>query len=384
MGAMALLVLLAAGCEGPAPASPDPAGAKKGEAAQTKAAAEAVAELGSCKRKVTALEAELSRLERQTKGEAPAAAYRIINSHEHLMSLENLERYLPVARAAGIVSTVMVASPRFTLLGKGTEKGEPSMAANFEVLLEAAKRYPGEIIPFAGIDPADPEKLERLKRHVELGAKGAKLYSGHSSFYEKPLNDPGMEPVLAYLEQTGLPLCWHINLLQYMDEFAAVMQAHPRLNVQVPHYGVTFWKPDGIHLKKLREMLRTYPNLYIDTSLGTRQILVDGIGVMSKHTKIFVDLIKEFPERVHFGTDGVVTGNPEKNPDWWEKVIMVSRNQLERDSFNFPMGAGYSRYFHKGLDPSGNYRGLALPADILKKIYEDNPQHWLAGPRDKG
>ena len=335
-------------------------------------------------RTIRALEAEVAFLKRQLETGGTADPYAgLINAHEHLYKLKDLERYLPAARKANIVATVVVASPTFTLEGKG-EKGEPSMSKNFEdVLLVAAKDYPGEVIPFCTADPKDPDKLERLKKHVEMGAKGVKIYSGHSNFAEGPLAPPDMEPVFAFLEQTQLPINWHINLAKFMDDFEGVMKRYPKLNIMVPHYGVAFWKPDGPALSRLAALMRTHKNLLVDTSLGTREILLNGMAAIEPAREKFKAFVVEFQDQIVWGTDSVITGNAEKVPGWYAKVIAATRDHLEKDVFDTDLAAGYSKYFEKGRDGSGRYQGLALPPAVVKKLYVDNARRWLRldGPR---
>lgn len=336
---------------------------------------------------IRALEAEVAGLKREIAEGKPAQNYPgLINAHEHLYKLRDLERYLPAARRAGITATVVVASSNFTLSGTGTDKGEPGMSENFKTLLEAAKAYPGEIIPFCTIDPKDSDKLERLKRHVAEGCAGLKIYNGHSNFYDGPMAPPEMEPVFAYLEETQLPVNWHINLAKFMDEFEAVMAKHPKLNVMVPHYGVAFWKPDGPTLKRLGDLMRKHKNLIVDTSLGTREILLNGMSAIEPAREKFHAFFVEFQDQIIWGTDSVITGNPEKTPGWYSKVIWATRDHLEKDVFTTELAAGYSKYFEKGRDGEGRYQGLALPPDVLKKVYVDNARRWLRlkGPAPTG
>lgn len=333
-------------------------------------------------RLVRALEAEVASLKRRiVEGKASSHA-GLINAHEHLYRLKDLERYLPAARQAGIAATVVVASPVFTLEGKG-EQGEPGMSRNFEeVLLEAARQYPGEIIPFCTLDPTDADKLARLKRHVEQGCKGLKLYSGHSNFAAEqgPIGRPDMDPVFTYLEETRLPVNFHINLVKFMDDFEALMAKHPRLNVMVPHYGVAFWRPKEPTLGRLKALLRKYPNLYVDTSLGTREILLNGMAAMEPALADFRSFFEEFQGQIVWGTDSVITGNQEKTPGWYTKVIWATRDHLERDVFTTELAAAYSKYHQKGRDGEGRYLGLNLPPAVLQKVYIDNARRWLRLP----
>lgn len=330
-------------------------------------------------RKIKALETQVAVLQRQL-GPAHKRPEMLpaINVHEHLLYQRHLDSYLPAARAFGVEKTVIVASPRFTLFGKG-EQGEPSMSKNFDVVLKAAKAYPGEIVPFFTISPDDEDALARAKKHVAAGGKGVKLYSGHSNLHKKPLDAPELMPLYAYLEETGLPINWHINLSKWHGEFERVMDKHPKLNVMVPHLGVCFWRPEQ-HMPIMARLMRKYPNLYVDTSLGTREILIDGLYRVAEHKALFQQFFDEFQDRIVWGTDAVITGNKEKTPSWYAKVIAATRDQLEQDQFQFPLAEGYSTYFKKGRDPTGVIEGLALPEPIQKKIYRDNALNWLGRP----
>jgi predicted TIM-barrel fold metal-dependent hydrolase len=329
-------------------------------------------------RVVRALEAEVAGLKRQI-AEGKATQYTgLINAHEHLYELKHLERYLPAARQAGIVATVFVASPEFTIMGKG-DKGEPMMTDNFNAILEAKKAYPNDVIPFCTLDPKDADKLERLKRHVANGCMGLKLYSGHSNFWADhgPFDAAGMDEVYSYLEETQLPVNWHVNLAKFMDEFEAVIAKHPKMNVMVPHYGVAFWKPKEPTLERLKKVMRAHKNVLVDTSLGTREILLNGMAAMEPAIDDFRAFFQEFQDQIVWGTDSVVTGNNEKTPGWYTKVIWATRDQLEKDVFTTDLAAAYSKYYQKGRDGEGRYQGLALPPEILKKIYTDNAKRWL-------
>lgn len=331
-------------------------------------------------RDIPALKGEIARLEREIATGSrpdPYAAVGIINAHEHLRLARNIDNYLAAARRAGVSATVIVASPPYTLDGEG-EKGEPFMSDNFEdEVLAAATAHPGEIIPFCTLDPKDPDKLERLKRHVEMGAKGLKLYTGHSNFIEGPLDDPGMEPVLDYLEETGLPVLWHINLEKFYEDFARILARHPKLNVEVAHYGVTFFHAENQGFKNLISLLETYPNLLVDTSLGTREILINGMAMIEPNRALFQDLFRRFPKQILWATDSVVTGNIEKTPGWYNKVIWATRDHLEQDLFRTDLAAAFSKYYQKNRDGDGVYRGLAIPEEILRQVYHDNAMRWL-------
>ena len=329
---------------------------------------------------IAALEGKVAQLQRMVDTGTKTNQYTgLINAHEHLFKLRHLENYLPAAREAGVAATVVVASPDYTIYGKGAQ-GEPSMSKNLETLLKAAKAHPGEIIPFATIDPKDPDKLQRLKDHVAAGAKGLKIYSGHSNFWDGELARDDMEPVLAWLEETQLPVNWHINLNKFITPFEAVLTRYPKLNVMVPHYGVAFWQPKGPTMGRIGALMDKHPNFFVDTSLGTREILLDGMASIAPERESFRAFFAAHPDRVIWGTDSVITGNPEKTTTWYHKVIWATRDHLEQDTFTTDLAAAYSIYFKKGRDADGRYAGLHLSPEILQKVYVDNARRWLHLP----
>jgi predicted TIM-barrel fold metal-dependent hydrolase len=182
-----------------------------------------------------------------------------------------------------------------------------------------------------------------------------------------------MEEIYTYCDQTRLPICWHVNITKYLAEFDRVMQRHPNMVVIVPHFGVTFFQPRQQPFKDFQRLLDTYPNLYTDTSFGTRNILVSGLEAVSADVETFRAFFNKYSDRILFGTDMVITGNKEKSAEWIEAVIRACRDVLEKDSFHFYMGAKGSAYADpKANNTYGAYRGLNLPDDILRKIYETN------------
>jgi predicted TIM-barrel fold metal-dependent hydrolase len=186
-----------------------------------------------------------------------------------------------------------------------------------------------------------------------------------------------MDPIFEHLEKMGTPINWHINLAKFMDDFEGVMKKYPKLNVMIPHYGVAFWKPDGPALQRLSALMRTHKNVIVDTSLGTREILLNGMAAIEPAHEQFKAFIVEFQDQVIWGTDSVITGNPEKTPGWYSKVIWATRDHLEKDVFTTELAAAYSKYYEKGRDGEGRYQGLALPPEVLKKVYVDNARRWL-------
>ena len=294
----------------------------------------------------------------------------VVNAHDHLYKKNHLSNYFKAAEKTGVARTLFVASSGYTLLGKTGKKDEMN-DFNFREIVALAKEFPGKIIPFCTIYSGDPDKLDKIKQFVAEGAQELKLYTGHSNFYDQPLDADEMLPVYAYCEETKLPIVWHVNLQLYKNEFQNVMEQFPYLMVIVPHFGQAYWRPD-IALPWIAKLIDTYPNIYTDTSLGSRQILVDGLQRVSMHRDLFREFCNKHSDRILFGTDMVVTGNKEKTPEWMESVIRACRDMLEKDLYYFFMSARGSKYANSNAHPYGALRGLALDDKVLRKIYETN------------
>jgi len=308
----------------------------------------------------------------ETVEDAPLRPFRVVNAHEHLMERRFLPKYFQACDETGIVNTLFVASSEFTMRGSKADPRKGNAENSNEMNLAAAAN-PGRIIPFCTIHPAEPDTLEKIKTAVAGGARGLKLYTGHGNFYERPLDNPAMEPVYAYCEETQLPVCWHVNCTKYLAEFERVLKAHPRMIVICPHFGVTFFRPRSKDWQEFSRLMATYPNLYTDTSFGTREILVSGLEAVNRDPEPFREFFRKFGDRVLFGTDMVITGNKEKTTEWIAGVIRACRNVLERQSYYFDWGVKGSKYAPaSSTNVNGYYWGLALDDDTLRKVYETN------------
>ncbi len=303
--------------------------------------------------------------------------FPITNAHDHLYKLQHLDKYMKAAKKFGIDRTIFVASSEFTFLGT---KGDPKKLNDWSTreILTAAKKYPGKIIPFATLHPDDPDKVALLKSYVADGVMGLKLYTGHSNFHDRSLDVPEMDPVYAYCAETQLPVLWHVNMAKYTKELFTVLDRYPTMKVIIPHYGVGFWRPEGNVMGDVEKMLDTYPNVYVDSSFGTREILVGGLEKVSAHLEVFKDFYAKYQDRIVWGTDMVVTGNSEKTEPWVESVIRACRDVHEKDTYVFWMAAQGSKYaYGNGSNTYGVLRGLNLSDEILEKVYKTNMDRLL-------
>ncbi|MBX3180885.1 MAG: amidohydrolase family protein [Candidatus Hydrogenedentes bacterium] len=295
---------------------------------------------------------------------------RIVNAHEHIQGEENLEALLSQMDALGIGKTVLVGSPWFTF-ALYERAGFTRYDENNAALVAMAQAHPDRLEAWPTLNPTDPDKLEKLKALVAEGATGLKLYLGHgyttrqNTYIFRPvaMDDPGMMPVYAYLAEQHLPVCLHVNPAKpgFLDEFVAVLTRYPDLKVNTPHYFLS-----SMAHSRLREMLRTFPNMYVDISFGHDDYLKTGLDRVSKNPAGFRALFEEFPDRFIFGTDYVITSLRPQPLAWYRTRTAAYLDMLSRDQYTTE------------LLPGRTLRGLALPAPLLENILYRNYERFRA------
>ena len=286
----------------------------------------------------------------------PNSPYAIINVHEHIQSPAEAPKFLDAMKASGLAHTVFVGSPKATIVGTG---GFTEYDDNNAKILTIARSDPAHFTAFITLNPRDPDKLRKLEGYLRAGAKGVKLYSGHTNFYDLPLTDPDMEPVYAYLERHHIPVLWHVHLGKFGGEFSAVMARHPHLIVIIPHLGLS-----SIRLERLETLLDRYPTLYTDLSFGYDPFLIAALKRISGNPAKYQNFVHRYHDRVLFGTDMVVTKHKRKTVEWLSSVMQCYRHMLETADYSCGL-------VDKPL------RGLALEEQTLREIYEINPRRML-------
>ncbi len=293
--------------------------------------------------------------------EAGLGFLKIMNAHEHVISGAAALRYAAEAGKEKITRTVLLGSPEATLV-PGQTGFRHTDENNLEVL-ELAARFPAQFIAVPTLDPADPAKLEKLKDYVHLGAHGLKLYGGHQFFHQTALNDAGMDEVYRYCEAHRLPVVMHVNTGLYLEEFEQVLRAHPSLPVVCPHFCLSV-----SNLERLERLMKTYPNLYLDTSFGFIDFLKEAMVRITLQSAQFRDFVTRYQDRILFGTDLVVTNEAYKTPAWMASMLRAYRSMLEQKEYSFQEIPGMV------------LRGLNLDWPVLKKIYSENGKKLFDAP----
>jgi predicted TIM-barrel fold metal-dependent hydrolase len=278
--------------------------------------------------------------------------FRRISTHEHYRAGASIDVYLRVARELGIEKTIFVP----TGLGPDNRGYQENMAE----LLEVQRRHPDRVVAFATIDEADPNAAAVLEAAVARGARGLKLIGGHPHFYDEHLDSPNMYRVYRVVQRHHLPILVHASLSKIPEQRAQlerVLDDFPDVTVIAAHYA-----EEAPHLEAADELFAAHPNLLMDLSMGG--------GLKRYESQIeadpgaFRDFILRHPDRLLWGTDVILTR------DTTEAFL---RRRITKDFAILEQPF----YVDDDLAPGRVRPGLHLPANVLEKIYLDNPRRLL-------
>ncbi|NLL61396.1 MAG: amidohydrolase family protein [Candidatus Atribacteria bacterium] len=300
--------------------------------------------------------------------------FNIINGHEHVQNMDCLPLLRQAMKDCQIKKMVLLGTPYFTFFMK-PQYGFTGYEENNDFIVELSRNYPDEFAALVTLDPRDANKLEGLKKSIENGADGVKLYNGHGTFYDSffktSLVDPGMMEIYAYCEQENIPILYHINSGRFSTEFEHILQEFPELIIVAPHFMLS-----TNNLTRLDRFMKEYPQLYLDISFGHPDFLVAGFGRISNNYSSFQDFILTYRERIIYGTDLVVTTYQAKNRAYIGDVHLAYMDLLEKKEYILPVSIYnmMTKEARKNIDPNRVYHGLNLDAETLRMIYHDNAE----------
>lgn len=272
------------------------------------------------------------------------------------------------------------------------------------------KQYPEQVAwatTFHLSNWGEPDWLEQalamIRHGFENGAVGVKVWKDIGMVLRDPdgsfvmIDDPRFDPIFEYVAQQGKTLIAHIgeprncwlpldsmtvnNDRLYFEEYP---QYHAYLHPEIPHY----WK----HIEARDNVLRKHPNIrLVGCHLASVEFDVDE---MAKRFDMFPNLAVDMSARVcHFQVQ-----DREKVREFMIKYqdhllygtdLGAGREYMQSsiDSTITRIGETYDkdfRYFATDeemevWEVNGKFRGLALPADVLRKIFRDNTLKWYPG-----
>ncbi len=136
-----------------------------------------------------------------------------------------------------------------------------------EQVLAFCAAVPDFYLPFASIHPdLDPEPTTLLRRYIELGARGLKLYPSYQFFYP---DDDRVYPIYDVCQSAGIPLLVHVGSsvipgtrldFCHPRHLEPVARDFPGLPVVMAHGGRGHW------YEECARLTAELPNVYIDVT----------------------------------------------------------------------------------------------------------------------
>ena len=313
----------------------------------------------------------------------PKAKYPFIDVHNHQdrdISAEEARKLVGDMDRIGLKVMVNLSGGQGPELVKG--------------LANLAGRYPGRFVVFANLDfkgISEPGWGERaaaqLAQDVKNGARGLKIFKNlgmtvmDGEGKRVPVDDPRIDPVWDKAGELGIPVLIHtaephpffepqdkynerwLELKQFpqrarppekfppfeqlMTEQHHMFEKHPKTKYIDAHLG---WL--GGDLARLGKLFDRLPNVY--TEIGA--VLAE----LGRQPRFAHDWFVKYQDRVLFGKDS-----------WAADEYLVYFRVLETDD-------EYFDYYRKRHAFWKMY-GLALPDDVLKKIYYKNALRVVPG-----
>lgn len=265
--------------------------------------------------------------------------------------------------------------------------------------------HPGRCYVFGGLDISPlfyaPQSCGDhfagyVDRLIEMGCDGVKMIEGKPEMRKTlpipPFDSPAYTPYWEKLEETGLPLIFHVNdpeefwnaekvpdwasqqgwfygdgtyinnEAQY-SEVLNVLQRHPGLKVIFAHFFFL-----SAQLDRLAGYLDRFPGMHIDLTPGIE--MYHNFARSPEKTR---DFFLRYQDRILYGTDigakallsppgGMI------EPDESRVRVDLVRSFLEKEgAFQLDTAPGY--LFGKF---GGSFQGIHLPDAVLEKIYHQN------------
>jgi predicted TIM-barrel fold metal-dependent hydrolase len=236
-----------------------------------------------------------------------------------------------------------------------------------DLIKQVEEKYQGRFLPTINdYKIADGLRFspEELAEWQSKGVVGYKIWVGVSPAIDNPAN----EPTFIKMEQIGM-ICTSIHISQpyprnckdpvkYWESINAwerVLDRHPKLVAVCAHMMDIFYSNE--QLDYLQYFLETYPNVYLDLAARLKDFY------SMDHEKLRNFIIK-YSDRILFGTD--ISNQPQKGKN---QEVAASYDRcfkiLETD------GVFTSEFFNPELKGK-TIQGIALPVDVLEKIYYKN------------
>jgi predicted TIM-barrel fold metal-dependent hydrolase len=182
---------------------------------------------------------------------------------------------------------------------------KPGMARGLNSFMaEVCGRHPG-VCGLATVLPGEPEAGAIVEEGFAMGLGGVKLHCHVQCFAPDAAE---VTPVYERCAEAGLPLVLHAgrepkspgyacdpHQLCMVERVEAVLRAHPRLKLVVPHLGLD-------EVEEYAALLDRHPNLWLDTTM----VLAGYFPVSGRTAELLGNpwpLLERHADRIMYGTD---------------------------------------------------------------------------------
>jgi predicted TIM-barrel fold metal-dependent hydrolase len=272
---------------------------------------------------------------------------------------------------------------------------DPKAGAGLPQSLLMKARHPDTFFVLAGLNHATwlskgkvrgPGLAEQVGLLARIGCDGLKMIEGKPTSRQQmdiPVTDAYFADYWARVEQEGVPVLWHVNdPEEFWDprripgwakernwgygpkdaqketlyaEVEEVLARHPRLKIAFAHF--YFLSAD---LGRAGRFLDAHPSVSLDLAPG-----IEMLYNISRDPAAGRDFFVKYADRIVFGTDLMDRQTPAEGRI---RAGLVFRWLETEDVFRVPPEAD----FLLGPPQDGVIRGMALPPDVLAKIYREN------------
>jgi hypothetical protein len=256
-------------------------------------------------------------------------------------------------------------------------------------------RHPHLFYVFAGLNHAEklsqgrvrtPNLAEQVDGFVDMGCDGLKMIEGKPTSRQQmdvAVTDPYFADYWARVEELGIPIVWHVNdpeefwdperipgwakerdwgygpddaqKEQLYAEVDEVLDRHPDLNIVFAHF--YFLSAD---LDRAARFLDQHPSVCFDLTPG-----IEMLYNLSHDVDASREFFNRYAERIVYGTD-LSSGLTVEEARIRAGIVY---GWLETEgSFRVPEAAD----FLLGPPEDGLICGMALPDDVLVRIYREN------------
>lgn len=294
----------------------------------------------------------------------------IFDAHTHIGTPENVDRMVRIEEEFGVKVQIGIVHAEDKL--KTIESNHPDrfVFAKYLSLTNIAHFEVDKVV----------NEIQRIK---EEGFSLAKMWFGprwRNYVEDVPkdfrIDDSRLDPIFQALEDDRIPLLIHVAdpdtyfANQYhdssiygtkeenLDQIVDVIERHPKLIFQLPHFGS---QPEIHRLPHLASWLDRFPNVILDTA-SSRWMARE----LSKNVDRSRDFLIRHSDRILFGTD--LSSNPE-NSEYFAKRYNAQRILWETNARGEPLPFEDA----DTKDSGGTFiNGLDLPLSVLRNLYWEN------------